>query len=78
MNGGIYMKEYFFLLSSITSAMKGEEILRKNGYKAFVFRDSSINSYGCGYIIRTTGDKERMAEILKKSGIRVNEIRESR
>ncbi|MBR5872693.1 MAG: DUF3343 domain-containing protein [Oscillospiraceae bacterium] len=72
------MKEYFFLLSSITSAMKGEALLRKNGFKAFVFRDTKINPFGCGYVIKVTGEKEKIAAILSSGGIRVNEIRESR
>ena len=72
------MKEYFFLLSSVTSAMKSEEILRKNGYKAYVFRDTGMNHYGCGYVVRAAGDKEKMADILRRNGIRVNEIKESR
>ena len=72
------MKEYFFLLSSITSAMKGEEILRKKGYKASVFRDTKLNSYGCGYVIKAFGEKEKLENILRSSGIRINEIMESR
>ena len=72
------MKEYFFLLSSVTSAMKSEEILRKNGYKAYVFRDTGMNRYVCGYVVRAAGDKEKMADILGRSGIRINEIKESR
>ena len=72
------MKEYFFLLSSITSAMKGEEILGKNGFRASVFRDTKINPYGCGYVIKVFGEKEKISAVLKKYGIRVNEIRESR
>ena len=72
------MKEYFFLLSSITSAMKGEDLLRKNGFRASVFRDSKINPYGCGYVIKVFGEKEKINRFLQKAGIRVNEIRESR
>ncbi|MBQ3532036.1 MAG: DUF3343 domain-containing protein [Oscillospiraceae bacterium] len=72
------MKEYFFLLSSITSAMKGEDILRKNGFKANVFRDTKINPYGCGYVIKVFGEIEKITLILNRAGIRVNEIRESR
>ena len=72
------MSEYFFLLSSVTSAMKGEGILKKSGYRASVFRDTGFNPYGCGYVIKAFGEKEKMSEILKKSGIRVNEIKESR
>ena len=58
--------------------MKGEDLLRKNGFRASVFRDTSINPYGCGYVIKVFGEKEMILQILKKSGIRVNEIRESR
>ena len=72
------MKEYYFLLSSITSAMNGEDILRKNGFRASVFRDTNINPYGCGYIIKVFGEKEKISSLLKKSGVRVNEIKESR
>ena len=72
------MKEYYFLLSSITSAMKSEDILRKNGFRASVFRDTKTNPYGCGYIVKVFGEKEKIASILKKAGIRINEIKESR
>ncbi len=70
------MKEYFFLLSSVTTAMKGEGVLRSNGYKAYVFRDSGMNPYGCGYVIKAVGDKDKMTAVLAKNGVRVNEIRE--
>ncbi|MBR5310966.1 MAG: DUF3343 domain-containing protein [Oscillospiraceae bacterium] len=71
------IKDYYFLLSSITSAVKGEKILEKNGYRAHVFKDSSINPYGCGYIIKARGNRENMEEILKNGGVRINEIREA-
>ena len=55
-----------------------EDILRKNGFRASVFRDTKINPFGCGYVIKAFGEKEKMTAILKNSGIRVNEIKESR
>jgi hypothetical protein len=58
--------------------MKGEDLLKKNGFRASVFRDTKINPFGCGYVIKVFGEKEKTSEILKKAGIRVNEIRESR
>lgn len=70
------MKEYYFLVSSVTTAMKGKKLLEAVGFRAFVFRDGQINPYGCGYVIRAMGDKETMAIILKKKGVRINEIRE--
>lgn len=72
------MKEYYFLLSSVTSAVKGEKILLKNGFRAHVLKDGSVNPYGCGYMIRVSGEKEKMTELLKKGGIRINEIREAK
>lgn len=72
------MKEYYFLLSSVTSAMKSEDVFRKNGYKAYVFRDTKMNPYGCGYVVKAAGDVENMTALLKKNGIRVNEIKERR
>ena len=70
------MKEYYFLTSSVTTATKGEKILSSNGFRAFVFRDGAINPYGCGYVIKAVGDRDAMADILKKRGVRINEIRE--
>ena len=70
------MKEYYFLVSSVTTAMKGEKLLSQRGYRAYVLRDGTINPYGCGYVIRALGDREAMAAILKKRGVRINEIRE--
>lgn len=70
------VKDYYFLLSSVTSAMKGEKLLLKNGFRAYVFRDGKVNPYGCGYVIKVRGDKEKLSEILKNGGVRVNEIRE--
>lgn len=72
------MKEYYFLVSSVTTAMKGERLLSQNGYRAYVFRDGTINPYGCGYVIRAFGSPEEMSDILKRRGVRVNEIREVR
>lgn len=72
------MKEYLFLLSSITSAMKGEGILRQKGFRANVFKDTNLNPYGCGYVIKAFGEKEKMEAILKAAGVRINEIKESR
>ena len=70
------MKDYYFLTSSVTTAMKGEKILAASGFRTFVFRDGTINPYGCGYVIRALGDRDAMAAILQKRGVRINEIRE--
>ena len=40
--------------------------------------DTKMNPYGCGYVIKAFGEKEKLEKILKSSGIRINETRESR
>ncbi len=70
------MKEYYYFFSSVTTAMRGETLLRNNGYHASVFRDSSINPHGCGYIVKVKGDKEKISALLQKAGLRFSEIRE--
>lgn len=70
------MKEYFYFFSSITTAMRGETLLRNNGYHAAVFRDGTINTHGCGYIIKVRGDAEQISALLQKAGVRFSEVRE--
>ena len=70
------MSEYYFLLGSVTMAMRGETTLKKTGYKAYVMKDSSINPHGCGYVIRVYGDRKILEEIFQRNGIRYYEVRE--
>lgn len=70
------MKEYYYFFSSITTAMRGEALLRDNGYHAAVFRDGTINPHGCGYIVKVKGESSVISEMLKKAGIRFSEVRE--
>ena len=77
MIGGIYMKEYYFLFSSITTAMRSENIFRNRGYRAAVFKDSGINPHGCGYTVKVFGDKNELRDLLSRNGITVREIREA-
>ena len=70
------MKEYYYFFSSITTAMRGEAVLKNNGYHAFVFRDGTINTHGCGYIIKVKGEEEKITPLLQKAGVRFSEVRE--
>jgi len=76
MNGGINMKEYYYFFNSVTTAMRGETLLRNKGIRASVFRDGTLNPHGCGYIIKVRGNKEEISALLQKAGIRFNEVRE--
>lgn len=75
--GDFFMREYYFLLGSVTTAIRGETVLKKLGYKAYVRKDSSINPHGCGYVIRVFGDKETLEGVFRRNGIRYYEVKEA-
>lgn len=59
-------------VGSVTLAIKGRELLQRNGYKAYLARNPyPVKGEGCGYLIYTEGNTERAIEILRNNGIRV-------
>ena len=60
-------------VGSLTFAMKGRELLQKNGYKAYLTRNPNPETdEGCGYVIYVNNIDKRCFEILKRNGIKVN------
>lgn len=70
------MKKYVITTGTVTYAIKGRDLLRKNGYNVKIERISSGKSSGCGYSIILTGDIEGAEELLRQSGIKFLEINE--
>ncbi len=67
------MSKTLILVSSITYAMKGKEILSRRGFKAYIERlPRGLQNSGCGYCIYVDGDVDAAERILKASGVRVN------
>lgn len=60
-----------FAVGSVTNAMRGRELLQKNGIAAFLGRADLRGREGCGYTLTVTGDTGRAAELLAAAGIRV-------
>lgn len=59
-------------VASVTYAMKGRDLLQKNGYKAFLTRNPLPDEdEGCGYVIYVNNMDSRCISILKKNGIKV-------
>ena len=59
-------------VGSITYAIKGRDLLRKQGIKAYVERKTNITgNAGCGYVIVAYGNKKKITESLVNSGIKV-------
>lgn len=66
------MGRQLILVSSITYAIKGRDLLRSYGYKAYIERvPSSAGHVGCGYCVYVEKDVDGAAQILVENGIRV-------
>jgi len=69
------MQRHIISVTSITYAIKGRDLLRKQGIKAFVERKTnSDGNSGCGYVIVATGNKSRITSLLLQSGIKILEF----
>ena len=59
-------------VTSVTYAMKGRDLLQKNGYKAYLTRNPHPeDDEGCGYVIYVNNLDKRCFEILKRNKIKV-------
>ncbi|MBE6795281.1 MAG: DUF3343 domain-containing protein [Ruminococcaceae bacterium] len=59
-------------VASVTYAMKGRDLLQKNGYKAYLTRNPSPEEdEGCGYVIYVNDIDKRCFSLLNKNGIKV-------
>ncbi|MBR3844354.1 MAG: DUF3343 domain-containing protein [Clostridia bacterium] len=65
------MKQERILVSSITYAIKGRDLLRSLGYKAYIERTKGQLEHGCGYSIYVTHDTEGAKRILEQHHIRM-------
>ncbi len=55
---------------SITYALRGRDVLRNNGCKAYMFRNSGKSAVGCGYSISTNCSKQDIERILQKEKVK--------
>lgn len=71
------MYRYNITTGTVTYAIKGRDILRKNGYNVKIQRiTSGLGSSGCGYTIVFDGDLTRAENLLRSAGIKILEINE--
>lgn len=69
---GLFMSKKGIKVASVTYAMKGRDLLQKNGYKAYLTRNPLPEAdEGCGYVIYVNNIDSRCFAILKKGGIKV-------
>ena len=61
-------------VASVTYAMKGRDLLQKNGYKAYLTRNPYPDDEdGCGYLIYVNNMDKRCIDLLRRNGIAVKE-----
>lgn len=65
------MNKPLIMVSSVTYAMRGKEILAANGIKAYVERLPRSKETGCGYGIYVPGQTDRAEQILRGQGLRI-------
>lgn len=66
------MKKQLIQVSSITYAIKGRDILKSKGIRAYIERSpADVDRVGCGYSIFVKGDISAAENILKNAGIKV-------
>lgn len=69
------MNKYIIATGTVTYALKGRDVLRRNGFKAYVERSTDKNRIGCGYTIRVTGEADKISEVLQKAGVKVLDVK---
>ena len=70
------MNRYTIITGTVTYAIKGRDILRDNGFKVSIERNSTgLSRYGCGYGIVLSGNIEHAERLLKKYGVKILDIK---
>ena len=66
--------ERFITVASVTQAIKGRDVLRKNGFKATIKKTDS-KTVGCAYtIVLENGNLDLAVRKLHKAGIDVKTV----
>ncbi len=55
---------------TITYAIRGRDLLRNNGYKAYMFRNTGDSALGCGYSISTNCGIDEIHSLFEKFKIK--------
>ncbi len=69
------MKEYIIATGTVTSAIKGRDLLKKNGISAEIERlKVSDRKYGCGYAIAARGNITQIEELLRQANVKIIKV----
>jgi len=75
--GVMKMQRYIITTGTVTYAIKGKDLLKRNGIKAKVERImSGKGSSSCGYSIIIENNLDAALSLLKSNGIKILEVNE--
>ena len=68
--------KYIIVTGTVTHAIRGRDILRKNGFEASVERNSKgLGRFGCGYgIVIKKGNISEATEILNSHSVKILDV----
>ena len=69
------MIEQIISTGTVTYAIKGRDILRRKGFKAYIERRFGEQSIGCGYTIVVASNSNEPERILRDAGIKILDIK---
>lgn len=70
------MKRYIIATGTVTYAIKGRDILRKNGFTVKIERITGDKTLGCGYVLVLNDNVSEAEKILKENGVKILKITE--
>ncbi len=66
------MGQFLIMVSSITQAIKGRDLLRSTGHKSYIEKTPGhLDTHGCGYSIIVYEQPDGLLNLLKSNGIKV-------
>ena len=70
------MNGWIFTVSSITYAIKGQQLLQRYGVSSYITRNQDyMGTKGCGYGLKVKkADPQWVQAVLEQNGIRVKQI----
>lgn len=65
------MGKPLIVVSSVTYAMKGRELLSQRGFRAYVLRVPRTSETGCGYGLFVPDGADEAEQVLRENHIRI-------
>ncbi len=65
------MGKPLIVVSSVTYAMKGRELLSRRGFRAYVLRVPRTSETGCGYGLFVPDGADEAEQVLRENHIRI-------